>query len=263
MSGIQSFIQVQHESLPAIQEQYDRIVSWAYQQEHALGYFAVLYQHSMRQVQADIEWGKFQQKDLMRQLTILLANRYFEVLSAFFQQKVLPSAWQLTITATTNQQVSVFQHLVIGLMSHLQYDLPRCAGELLTAETLEDFEEDYFTYILMQVELIERVQSNLMRRSKAFRVLNALNNSHDQWLAALSNTEAYRKSWQDVAQLIRTDKETRVELIDRIDSQATAQVEDVVALAFRPQRRLFNRMSRWENQPVSRLIDELKKAIAE
>lgn len=259
MSSIQSFIQAEQNSLPALYEQFDRVITWSQQQDHAVGYYAVFYHHMLRQTDAEAEWGRFTEKEAIRQLNLKLANRYLSTLYAYFQEEVLPGAWQLVFTSAGNEQVSLFQHLTVGLLAHLRYDLPVVAAETWTPEQAQACEEDYFTYILFQVEALSRVQEQLGRRSKAFRVMNALGSSHDQWLANLSRPDLHRQGYSQMTQMIPASEDQSVDLTDRIDMQVTEAIEGIVASAFRPRRRLVSRVSRWESQSTSKMIAELRK----
>ncbi len=261
MSGIQSFIQSDQNSLPAILEQIDRVISWSVQQNHAVGYFAVLYYQMLRSVDAESEWGRFGNKEIVRELNLKLANQYLKTLYAYFQDDVLPGCWQLSLTSAGNEQVSLFQHLVINLHSHLEYDLPVNASQIIDAGQVESFKEDYFTYILLYVEQLSRVQAELGKRSKAFRMMSAFGSAHDQWIADLSRPDVHRSGFETLLQLTRADDATRVDLIDQIDVATTNNIESVVSGAFKPRRRLVSRVSRWESQSAGKMILELKSLL--
>ncbi|MEM9987418.1 MAG: DUF5995 family protein [Bacteroidota bacterium] len=258
---VQSFIQVDADSVTSLLEQLDRIVNWAKQQNSAIGFFPLFYQKIIRQVEAEISWGRFSEKALMGQLNRQLVSRFLTTLQAYFQGEVLPGAWQLVLTSTGNQQVSVFQHLMIGLQAHLLYDLPLSTSKVVGPESADPFEEDYFIYILLLVEAIEQVHKDLGRQSKTFKVMSTLGSSHDQWLAKVSRVATHRTAWEQAKKLSQLEGGGQVELIDKIDQQATQSIESIVSGAFKPRRRLMSKVSRWQNQPVSALIQELKNVL--
>ncbi len=258
---VQSFIQVDTDSITSLLEQLDRIVNWAKQQDNAIGFFPLFYQKIIRQVEAEISWGRFSEKALMEELNRHMVSRFLTTLQAYFQGGVLPGAWQLVLTSAGNQQVSIFQHLIIGLQAHLLHDLPLSASEVVGNESAEQFEEDYFIYVLLLVESIEQVHKDLGRQSKAFKVMSTLGSSHDQWLAKVSRVATHREAWELAKKLSQVEGSVQVDLIDKIDQQATKSIEGIVSGAFKPRRRLMSKVSRWQNQPTSSLIQELKQVL--
>jgi hypothetical protein len=124
----------------------DQIVEWATATESQIGYFAVVYQRVTRAIQAAINDGHhFTHNDLVTQLDIAFAQRYFDALNAYFYPDkfagpTLP--WEVAFVAAQDSQAIILQHMMIAFNAHITFDLGM-ACYAVAPNSLKDLEDDY------------------------------------------------------------------------------------------------------------------------
>lgn len=138
----------------------DQIVDWSIAAKSQIGYFAVVYQRVTRSIQAAINDGHhFDNNELVTQLDIAFAQRYFSALNAYFYPDkfagpTLP--WEVAFVAAQDSQAIILQHMMIAFNAHITFDLGMaCYAVAPAPATLNALEGDYNSVNDLLLEQIE------------------------------------------------------------------------------------------------------------
>src|SRR5215218_1195068 len=101
----------------------EEIIEWCRKHNSRMGYFAVLYQRMTAAVLAGIERKTFTDGARMQRLDTIFANRYIRAWNAFINKKPCTKSWTKTFEACSNENLTVIQHLLLGINTHINLDL--------------------------------------------------------------------------------------------------------------------------------------------
>jgi hypothetical protein len=104
----------------------DHVITWAETAESPIGYFAVVFKGSTMAVRAAIDEGLFDDGPRMQRFDVMLAQRYFDALNAYFHPDAhdeINLAWQVSLIGCENSSTTILQHMLSGLNAHVSYDL--------------------------------------------------------------------------------------------------------------------------------------------
>lgn len=107
------------------------IITWSLTSVSRVGYFASLYYGVTSDIKSKLGTGFFENDALVEQLDVAFANRYLSVVSAFQNGGAgIPPAWSVAVTATSNSQLIVLQHLLLAMNPHINIDLGVACAEV-------------------------------------------------------------------------------------------------------------------------------------
>jgi hypothetical protein len=110
------------------------LVARSDQKQHVHG----LYFRNTRAVKAEIDRGGFVDAEWMQRLVITFANFYLGALEQWERTKTSPSPWQLAFEAARDRAISPLRHQLVGLNTHLNFDLPQAMLAVMSDEDWTD-----------------------------------------------------------------------------------------------------------------------------
>jgi len=259
MSSVQPFIQIDNVDYGQAQSQFERIIAWGQQTESPLGFFASFFRHLSREIQAESDWGRFENKEEIKALNLALSNAYFQVFFHYVKKEPMAGVWQQTFSAASEGRFTVFQHILMGTTALLRYEMPLAVCRLFKGQNIAFFQEDFQAFQLLAVDKVYQLQQSLAKRSTAFRMVNVLGNTEGEILKGLSGQTELMSIWLTTSQLSDADLDQYANLTRQADEQAMSLISSLYQSSGKLGRKLFSRVSRWENQSVSSLIKEVDK----
>ena len=215
-------------SLDEAIQRLDEIIRYAAGENHALGYFPVVYRQVTRQVTqviVDDATPYFENPELVRRVTLDFANRYFKAFRKYISSTNsvehgidrhpsdrVGTCWGVAFRRRSSRRLTPIQHVLLGMNAHILYDLApsvistarRMQPEIAVKELIPDVFPRINT--ILQA-LVNDVQSRINRGSFWLRLLDRLFGSVDERLAkyflaglrqqALSNAIALDGVWGD------------------------------------------------------------------
>lgn len=121
----------------------DTIIQSCKEKGSRMGYFASLYKAMTIGVQTGKEQGVFEDGERMERLDVTFANRYLEAYSGYVSGQVVTHSWMHVFKATEQNNLTVIQHLLLGINAHINLDLGIATAAIATAENLENLHKDY------------------------------------------------------------------------------------------------------------------------
>ena len=162
--------------------------------ELRLGYFASLYCMVTMAVRDAIDDKEFENNERMHTLDVIFANYFFKNLHT-------PDAvWNSYFDANESNQFVIMQHLLLGMNSHINYDLAQAI--LDTKETnLDDFHADYLHINDILYKVIDNIQKKLNKTSRFLKIIDFIGWRFDETFADFSMIKARDRAWKHAYKL--------------------------------------------------------------
>jgi hypothetical protein len=139
----------------------DSIILEAKSNECSLGYFAALYRKVTYQVKLGIENKEFEDNERMARLDVVFANRYIEAYRCFQTGDPITASWKLAFESSKNKNITVLQHLLLGMNAHINLDLGIAANEIMEGQNIESLKNDFNKINSILSSLVEDVENDM------------------------------------------------------------------------------------------------------
>jgi hypothetical protein len=121
----------------------DKIIADCKAGSSRLGYFACLYRKMTLGVKEGIDKGIFEDGSRMERLDVVFANRYLKAYDQYSKGLQPTASWKTAFDAVQKNELTVIQHLLLGMNAHINLDLGIAAAEISTPATIDALQNDY------------------------------------------------------------------------------------------------------------------------
>lgn len=205
----------------------DSIVEEARRDGRRTGYFAALYAAMTRSVQAGIVNNAFVDAGRMERLCVVFAHRYLDAFREWRRGAAPTMAWAMAFGATRQSDITVVQHLLLGINAHINLDLGIAAQQTSPGSALADLETDFDHINGVIASLMNTVKDTLATLAWPVRFLDDFTGNADDVIANFSIRIARDEAWafavrlngdatQDVQDAIHRRDDHVASLADRI-----------------------------------------------
>lgn len=174
----------------------DQIIVWAKEQQSPMGYFAALYRSMTVAVQEAAIRGDFENGSRMEQLDVVFARRYFDAFDAWQSGKPVSQSWGKAFEATNQLDVTVMQHLLLGMNAHINLDLCIAAASIRQRDAIFGLRSDFMRINKIIEELTDQTQTALAKIWLPFGWLDQLFRTEDEGWIGFSISVARGASWK-------------------------------------------------------------------
>jgi hypothetical protein len=195
----------------------DEIIVWSEQHQSPMGYFAALYQRMTMAVKDGILQNKFDNGPRMEKLDIIFAKRYFEAFDNYQKNKPITKSWEIALNATKTDQITVIQHLLLGINAHINLDLGIAASDISTKSDIQNLEKDFKQINTIIAGLIDDTKLRLSKIWLPFRIFTKLLDTESDGIINFSIKVARTFSWENAKQLTFIEPFKKPDLIIGID----------------------------------------------
>jgi hypothetical protein len=154
-------------TIDGVIEQLQSIIDQSIAGPSRLGYFAALYKRMTMAVRDGIRGGKFQDAARMERLDVTFANRYLVTREQYFAGELHGQSWLQAYEATTRDQYTVLQQLLIGINPHIMIDLGVAAARTCPGAEMAGLEQDFNTINTLIAALFPVIDAELDELSPA------------------------------------------------------------------------------------------------
>src|SRR5688500_14529012 len=116
----------------------DTIIDDCIRAKSRMGYFACLYRKMTVAIRDAIVNNVFADAARMEKLDVYFANRYLDAYDQYSSGQNPTVSWQTAFDAAAADQLTVLQHLLLGINAHINLDLGIAAAKVSTPETIGD-----------------------------------------------------------------------------------------------------------------------------
>jgi hypothetical protein len=139
----------------------DSIIEESKIHNNPLGYFAALYYKVTYQVKLGIERKEFDDNRRMEELDVIFANRYINAYYAFQVQKEVTKSWEFAFKLAQTKQITVLQHLLVGMNAHINLDLGIAAARVCQGQEIASLQHDFNKINQILSSLVEEVENDI------------------------------------------------------------------------------------------------------
>tara|TARA_R110002096_G_scaffold236590_3_gene427362 strand:- start:4667 stop:5365 length:699 start_codon:yes stop_codon:yes gene_type:complete len=157
-----------------------------------------------------IEQNKFHDTQWVNQLLNRFADYYFNALTCYDCGEETPTVWKEVHKAAASKKLHVIQHLLLGVNSHINYDLVLTLYDMLSPEWADLSDEmrvkryqDHCLVNLIIGETIDKVQDEVVEKySPSMDVIDKLMGRLDEFLLLKLITAWRDKVWDHTQELL-------------------------------------------------------------
>lgn len=212
--------------------QLDHIIEWSISKKSRIGYFATLYRRMTVAVQQGIINNIFQDGARMEQLDVGFANRYFVAWNAYTNKQPCTASWELAFDACENSEIICLQHLILGINTHINFDLCIATAACCPGDKIFSLESDFNAINDVIATQAQLVQDTLCKIWFPLKMLNDIANSQEKAVLNFSIDTARSCSWANAIALAHTGDEIKNQLIGQIDNTVIALGKKVINPGF-------------------------------
>lgn len=239
-------------------ERLEQIIAWAKATASPAGYFAALYYRMTLAVRDAVLRGEFENGSRMEQMDVAFARRYFEAFDAWQSGNTPTESWQVAFEATSNNSMTVMQHLILGMNAHINLDLAISAATVRQRDAIFGMRKDFMHINQIIAALTDQTQHQLAKIWLPFAWLDRFFKTEDEGWIGFSISAARGASWK-AAQILAfaPDKAAENAIIIELDKQ----VAGIGKKAQNPgawMRFLLTFMRRWETGSIHEKIEILE-----
>ncbi|MES2777789.1 MAG: DUF5995 family protein [Bacteroidota bacterium] len=220
------------------------------------GYFAVLYRRMTLAVQQGIQQKSFAGAERMERLDVIFAKRYIDAFDAWEQNRPVTKGWHAAFTAG-NEKLTVIQHLILGVNTHINLDLAIAAAEAAPGVEISDLQADFDLINDTIGSLISEVQDKLTKVWWPLRFVRKITNNQHDAVINFSIVAARKAAWASAVALANIEGEGRVNYITGIDNTVTSLANGIIKPGFMINL-LLKLVRLFEYRDVKRVIQLIK-----
>ena len=164
-----------------------------------LGYFAALYNRVTRAVRAGTHAGAFQDNARMERLDVIFANRYIDAYDRHMRGEPPSLSWQTSFGASARPDLSVLQHLLLGMNAHINLDLGIAAATVAPGAQLDALHGDFDRINEVLGSVLPTVEAQLREMSPKLDRLSGVAhaaNRLDERIGNFSMEKARDAAWR-------------------------------------------------------------------
>jgi hypothetical protein len=173
----------------------DTIIRDCSQRSSRMGYFACLYRKMTVAIKDGIDKGLFEDAARMEKLDVFFANRYLEAYTQFISGQKPTASWQTAFDAAASDQLTVLQHLLLGINAHINLDLGIAAAKVSTPETIAQLANDFNKVNEVIGSLFGDVQTSLTKIAFPMYFIKKLNPQKTTAVLNFSISKARQTAW--------------------------------------------------------------------
>ena len=208
--------------------QLDAIIAWSVANKSRMGYFATLYRRMTVAVQEGITNNIFQDGKRMEQLDVDFANRYFVAWDAYTNNQPCSLAWKLAFDACQNSELICLQHLILGINTHINFDLCISTAACCPGDKIYDLESDFNKINDVIAAQAQLVQDTLSKVWFPLKALTDIANNHEEAVINFSIGTARTCSWANAVALAHTNEQMTNVLTGQIANTVVALGNKVI-----------------------------------
>jgi hypothetical protein len=173
----------------------DSIIAESEKTNNPLGYFAVLYRKVTIKVKEGIETFYFENAERMEKLDIVFAKRYIDAYYAWQQNEAVSQSWKIAFELAENKKILVFQHFLLGMHAHINFDLGIAAAEISTKDNIYNLKNDFDKINRILSSLVDEVQAGLTAIWPPLKKVLLKLNKTDNYIVDFSMEVARDGAW--------------------------------------------------------------------
>lgn len=224
------------------------------------GLFAALYLRMTEAVAEGIKSNFFEDGKRMERLDIAFAKRYIDAYNAYFNGNACQPAWKIAFDACKDDSLVVFQHLLLGINTHINLDLAISAADIAPGNNITGLQTDFNRINEIISSLADDIQECLCRLWWPMRMLTRIANGRQNDVLNFSIDKARNASWANANLLANLPTASRLQYIQQMDF-ATGSIAGKIANPGALKRILLRTIKSIEYANVAKTIEMIEETV--
>lgn len=250
---------MQANTLNEVVQHLDKIIVQCRQNNSRIGYFATLYKAMTLGVQTGIEQGVFEDGPRMEKLDVAFANRYLQAYAQFSAGQIATHSWMHAFNAASQNNLTLVQHLLLGINAHINLDLGIAAAAISTPDTIQALQYDFQQINVVISNVYAMLQRKLKKISWPVVFLSSLDPQRSDALINFSIQKARDTAWSN-ALLLSASPEAGDEAIIKATDGIIAKVATCIQNPGGLTNLLVKGIMLFESNDVGKNLDILNAA---
>ncbi len=184
----------------------DLIIAKSVKENDIRGVFAYLYRRTTFEIKKEIEKGAFEDNRRMEEFDVIFANLYLDAFRGYLENQPICESWKISFEAG-NKNVTIFQHLLMGMNAHINYDLGIAASTMMKGKSLHELQKDFDKVNGILANLIDEMQNRIERVSYFMFILDWVAGRSDEHIINYQMIRARHHSWEIANELWKMEEE--------------------------------------------------------
>lgn len=246
------------DTIQGVLETLDLIIDETVNDNNMLGIFAYVYRRTTAKIEEAVINGRFEDNARMEKMDVIFANLYIR---AYFDCKKdirVGQAWQTSFDARF-QKISIVQHLMLGMNAHINLDLGQAAAQTVSANQIQNLENDFVEVNKVLAELVDEMQKKLGRVSSLMFLLDWIGERKDEYLINFSMVKARKQAWKLAEELSNLSEKEKRKRIEEADQNVNVLSEILINPPGSLLKFTMNMLRKFEQKNVRKIIRRLEK----
>ena len=196
----------------------DAVVQECIATQNKEGYFAALYKRMTIAVNEGICEGAFEDGARMEKLDVCFAERYLQAWQCYGHQQPCSASWQCAFDSTKSNHLTVIQHLILGINTHINLDLAIAAATVCPGNAIHALEKDFNNINNLIASLVDDIQCCLEHVWFPMRIIDRVANRGEQAVLNFSINVARKAAWSNAVYLAKANKADQQHYIYEMDT---------------------------------------------
>ena len=205
----------------------DVIVKECEASQSRAGYFAALYKRMTIAVNEGIANGMFEDGARMEKLDICFAQRYLSARQCYQQHQPCSASWQCAFDEACDAHLTVIQHLLLGINTHINLDLAIAAAQVCPGNAINALENDFNNINNIIASLMDDIQSCLEQVWLPMRMMNRLANKQEQAILNFNIGVARKTAWSNAVFLAQINDAQKQNYIHQMDAMVKVLAQKI------------------------------------
>lgn len=250
---------MQANTLNEVVQHLDAIIVQCRQNNSRIGYFATLYRAMTLGVQTGIAQGVFEDGARMEKLDVAFANRYLQAYGQYAAGQIATHSWMHAFNAASQNNLTLVQHLLLGINAHINLDLGIAAAAISTPDTIQALQHDFEQINVVISNVYVLLQRKLKKISWPVIFLSSLDPQRSDALINFSIQKARDTAWSN-ALLLSASPDAGDEAIIKATDSVIAKVATGIQNPGGLTNLLVKGIMLFESNDVGKNLDILNEA---
>ena len=198
-----------------------------------------------------LEWKKFD---------VVFANRYIEAYQNYQLQKPISKSWKSTFDVK-NQPFTIVQHLMMGMNSHISFDLGVAAAEFAPGVKIDSLEKDFMLVNQILEEITNEMQARLSKVSRLMFLLDWIGKKKDEQIINFGIVKSRQFAWELASGIatLEFNEKAKNTLIEKTDN-TVASFNKIIQ---RPPSRILHFVLKliayFEKKNIQEIVEHLRE----
>src|SRR5712691_1058827 len=220
-------------SLDELMNKLKEIIARYDSQRSRMSVYPMLYLQFTQKVKEALDGGHvFEDGAWLTRLILHCATQYLRALTSFEAGAItqVPQCWAIAFQATTNEQATILQDLLLAVNTQLNHDLAIALLRTGIEDETEKRQRDLERMHSIFVAELQPIQDLLAQKyCQFFKFLEVIGGQLEQMVANFAYTRAQNGAWENALSLsVAQSEEQRGVMIQEMDRRTTALAQDLL-----------------------------------